>query len=187
MKREICDSKHLAPLLHSSAQKVPLSIGGYESGRDPLLRSQVKTSHRVLIYKDNIVHDKCPHDQRFWETDEWECGWIEMTQMLLLYISAHLYVVFLENERALDYLYLQLRVCVSGGWSSFWYVCVYFIPHCVSTVFPYVSVSLMSGWKAAGCSVRVCLCASVWMLVVQSTPHSCQILSLVFSLMFWWQ
>ena len=32
--------------------------------------------------------------------------------MLLLCISAHLYVVFLENERALEYLYLGSVACV---------------------------------------------------------------------------
>lgn len=57
---------------------------------------------------------KRPHDQRFWETDEWElCGWIEMTQMLLLYISAHLYVVFLKrmNEHSSICTLVQLHVC----------------------------------------------------------------------------
>lgn len=38
---------------------------------------------------------------------------VEMTQMLLSYISAHLYVVFLlKNERALEYLYLGSVACV---------------------------------------------------------------------------
>lgn len=39
----ICDSKHFA-----SAQNIPVSVGGCESGRDPLLCSQVSESHKVL-------------------------------------------------------------------------------------------------------------------------------------------
>lgn len=47
----------------SSAQSVPVSVGGCESGRYPFLRSQVSESHKVLNYKKekkggNIVHDK---------------------------------------------------------------------------------------------------------------------------------
>ena len=137
------------------------------------------------------MSNKRPHDQRFWEPDEWECGWTEMTQMLLWYISAHLYVVFLKSERALEYLYLGSVACARVEDEALSGMFVFtFIPHCVSTVFPYVSVSLASCWKTAGrcmvVCVCVCLCVSVWMLVVQSTPL-CQILSLVFSLMFWWQ
>lgn len=98
--------------------------------------------------------------------------------MLLLYISAHLYVVFLENERALDYLYLQLHVYEWRTEPRVVCLCFTFIPHCVSTVL--LSVSLTSRGKTAAC---VRLCASAWMPVVQLTPH-CQILSLVFSLMF---
>lgn len=85
-------------------------------------------------------------DQRCWEMR------LEMTQMLLLlHISAHLCAVFLENERALEYLYLGLAacmyVCVCGcGWwtKPYWCVCVlplylivwvlyslmYVYPHC---------------------------------------------------------
>lgn len=115
---------------------------------------------------------KHPHDQRFWETDEWECGWLKMTQMLLFYISAHLYVVFLEDDRTLEYLYLGSVACVRVEDEALRGMFVFtFIPHCVSTVFPNVSVSLASCWKTA-----VCVCvrarASAWMLVVQSTPHS---------------
>lgn len=143
------------------------------------------------------MKSKRPNDQRFWETDEWECSWIEMTQMLLLYISAHLYVVFLKNERALEYLYLGSVACawVEDEALSGMFVFT-FIPHCVSTVFPYLYPSRpVDRLLAAVCVfmlVCVCVCAcmvvfaSVWMLVVQSTPL-CQILSLVFSLMFWWQ
>lgn len=102
---------------------------------------------------------KRPHDQRFWEPDEWECGWIEMTQMLLLYISAHLYVVFLKSERALEYLYLGSVACARVEDEALSGMFVFtFIPHCVSTVFPYVSVSLASCWKTAGRCVFVCVC-----------------------------
>lgn len=57
--------------------------------------------------------------------------------MLLLDVSAHLYVVFLKDGRALEYLYLGSVACVCvrawerGGWggggrrSPIWYVCVY--------------------------------------------------------------
>ena len=68
-----------------------------------------------------------------------------MTQMLLLHISAHLYVVFLEDERALEYLYLGFgRMGVRGEKTLTCMFAFAFIPHCVSTVFPYVSVSLTS-------------------------------------------
>lgn len=42
---------------------------------------------------------------------------VELTQMLLSYISAHLYVVFLlKDERALEYLYFgSVCMCASGG------------------------------------------------------------------------
>lgn len=102
---------------------------------------------------------KHPHDQRFWETDEWECGWLKMTQMLLFYISAHLYVVFLEDDRTLEYLYLGSVACVRVEDEALRGMFVFtFIPHCVSTVFPNVSVSLASCWKTAAC---VCACAHV--------------------------
>lgn len=65
--------------------------------------------------------------------------------MLLLYISAHLYVVFLEDERALEYLYLGSVACARVETETLSGMFVFtFIPHCVSTVIPYVSVSLMS-------------------------------------------
>ena len=49
-------------------------------------------------------------------------------------------------------------MCSSG--ELFARVCVFTcIPHCVSTVFPYVSVSLTSCRKTAACvRVRVCVC-----------------------------
>lgn len=55
---------------------------------------------------------ECPHDQSFWQ--RWWMGvWLKMTQMLLLYISAHLYVVFLKNERV--FVPRFSCTCVSGG------------------------------------------------------------------------
>lgn len=65
--------------------------------------------------------------------------------MLLFDISAHLYVVFLEYERALEYLYLGSFACVRVEDEALSGMFVFtFIPHCVSTVFPDVSVSLLS-------------------------------------------
>jgi len=53
-----------------------------------------------------------PHDQRFIERPM-NGSVVEVTQMLLSYISARLYVVFLlKDERALEYLYLGSVACV---------------------------------------------------------------------------
>lgn len=106
---------------------------------------------------------KRPHDQRVWETDEWESGWTEMTQMLLLYISAHLYVVFLKDERALEYLYLVSVACVSGVQNPIWYICVYLYTsmceYCISLCICIPHVPLKDCWPLCVCAC-VCLCAS---------------------------
>lgn len=168
------------------------SVGGYESGRDRfLLLTSFQSFKSVKIVKLQratlCMTSKHPHDQRFWETDEWECGWLKMTQMLLFYISAHLYVVFLEDDRTLEYLYLGSVACVRVEDEALRGMFVFtFIPHCVSTVFPNVSVSL--GVLLKDCCVcvraRTCVCVDAGCTVDSSL---CQILSLVFSLMFWWQ
>lgn len=143
---------------------------------------------------------KRPHDQRFWETDEWECGWIEMTQMLLLYISAHL-VCCVFKERTSTWVFVPWFscMCVSGGWSPY-LVClclplylIVWVLYFLMYLYPSRPVERLLAalcvWVCARVCVCVCACVFVcvvWMLVVQSTPL-CQILSLVFSLMFWWQ
>lgn len=93
-------------------------------------------------------------------------GWRRL-QMLLLYAPARPCVAFL-NEWTInhDYLYIDAAAWprVEGGLREC--ACVYTcIPHRVSTVFPYVSVSLTSCRKTAACacacgrfcSVRICL------------------------------
>lgn len=73
---------------------------------------------------------------------------------------------------------------MNGGLSPVWYVCVYLdtslCEYCISLCICIPHVLLEDCWPLCVCA---CVCVCVRMLVVQSTPL-CQILSLVFSLMF---
>lgn len=119
-----------------------------------------------------------PHDQRFWETDEWERGWTEMTQMLLLlHFCSPVCCVFREWTSTWVFVpFLVQSACVwVEDMEALTGMFVFtFIPHCVSTVTPLcICISphvLVERLLAALCvcaRVPLCVCARacVWVCV----------------------